>query len=65
MIIYPVDEQETMDKILKKHPWSDIKYTPVQYKGKRYNKISSSDLDLLAEVCNQFLINKDPWVSRM
>lgn len=65
MIMYPADEQAQMDQIIESHPWSSVRYSPVQYQGKRYNKVSSSDLDLMAEVYNRFQINKDPIISGM
>lgn len=66
MVVYPKEEQEFVDSILKEFPYSRLTVHPVRYQGHTYMAINSTDLNLVKVIHDKFYsINEDPVIRSM
>lgn len=66
MVVYPKEEQEVVDSLLKEYPYSRITVRPVRYQGKTYMAVNCSDLNLVKAIRDKFYqINSDPIIQSM
>lgn len=66
MVVYPKEEQESINSLLKEYPYSRIVVKPVRYKGKTYMAVDSSDLNLVEAIyCRYRQINEDPIIKAL
>lgn len=66
MVVYPKEEQEKVDNLLKEYPYSRLTVKPVRYKGRTYMAISSSDINLVGAIYAMYrTINEDPVIKAL
>lgn len=66
MVVYPKEDQENINLLLKDYPYSRITVKPVRYKGKTYMAVDSTDINLIEAIyCRYRQINEDPVIKAL
>lgn len=66
MVVYPKEDQENINLLLKDYPYSRITVKPVRYRGKTYMAVDSSDINLIEAIyCRYRQINEDPVIKAL
>lgn len=65
MVVYPASEQKEFEDILKRFPYSKVSTQRVNFQGKVFISVRSTDLDLMICIAKTFPINENPEILRL